>query len=206
MPDEPESDAQRVPESDAQRVSAFLWTLYDDLDALVSLREVLFLVPTRLDQAGVDFVRALGSAWPGVKEGSAEILSTVLDPNQLPALKKYGLTGSQLDLKLLAWKRARAHADAVFKDSDDAEARGSGDPVGSVPGLGAHEPPFTRKRPRRLKTALRWVARMLSHGDTLLGSLVRAFTQLDAVKEIKETIEKTAGDISGELPADTPAQ
>lgn len=199
MPDEAETDLQRL--------TAFVWTVYDDLDALVSLREVLFLTPDRLDAAGVEFVRQLEPAWAEVKATRDSVISHLLSPSadEAPLFDQHGLTGSQLNAKLLIWRRERTLANGEFSDSDDVEPRSTSDPLSQPTGVETPEPSFSRKRPRRLKRALKWVHRMLTHADTVLGSLVRAFAfaQIEPLKEIKETIEKLAGDISIELPEET---
>jgi hypothetical protein len=188
------------PSSDTQELASFVLTLYEDLDALVSLREVLFLSGYP-DRYTVEAVRAMGDAWSGIDADRSGLVATILTFNNTTALLQAGLTGVELQFKIAVWRRARTVAIAEFEASDDPEARSQvpSPPVGS-PGVTAEQPSWPRKLPRRLKQALGRVGAMLGCADTIIGSLLRIMNQFERLKEFKETVEKLSNDMDQGRP------
>jgi hypothetical protein len=193
MPDGQEPQAN-------QALATFVLTLYDDLDALVSLREVLFLSPGHTDRYSVEVVRALGEAWTEVADDRVNHVTTVLGLSETNDLSPVGLSGAQLRLKIAVWRRARAARSTEFNDSEDAEPRSSSLPDPTKPEARAEEPRHPRKLPRRVRVALKFVASMLSYADTILGSLAKLAGHSERLKEIKEIVERLSGDMADEYP------
>jgi hypothetical protein len=59
---------------------------------------------------------------------------------------------------------------------------------------------FPRKVPRLLRFSLKTLQKVLSCADTILGSLVKLVGRAEALREIKEAVEKLAGDAADVLP------
>jgi hypothetical protein len=181
--------------TDNQILAGFAVTLDDDLDALVSLREVLFL-PPRPDQYAVDAVRRLDEAWRSVLVGRDARVTEIMQLNS-SSLEESGLSGAELRLKMAVWRRARAAAVAEFEDSEDRDARSEALAAVARTDVTA-EATFPRKLPRRLRLGLKSVSKMLGYADTIIGSLLRITGQFERFKELKETVEKLTRDVSEE--------
>ena len=95
-------DGQETPAN--QTLATFVLTVYDDIDALVSLREVLFLPPGHTDRYTVDVVRALGEAWPEVVTDRDNHVTAIFNLSVTNALAQEGLSGAQLRLKIAVWR------------------------------------------------------------------------------------------------------
>jgi hypothetical protein len=187
-------------ESANRDLAVFVLTVYDDLDAIVSLREVLFLPPGRTDQYTVDAVRALGEAWSEIVDDRDNHVTGILDLDETDVLAPAGLSGAQLRLKIAVWRRARAAMITEFGNSEDAKERSSSRPEPTKFDARAEKPAHPRKLPRRVRVALKLVASMLSYADTILGSLARLAGQHERLKEFKETVERLSGDMADEYP------
>src|SRR5215469_13693527 len=136
-------DGQEPPAN--QTLATFVLTVYDDLDALVSLREVLFLPPGRTDRYTVEAVRELGDAWNEVVGDRENHVTTILGLSVANGLTQDGLSGAQLRLKIAVWRRARAAMITEFNNSEDAEPRSSPLPAPAKLETRAEEPPHPRK-------------------------------------------------------------
>lgn len=185
--------------SNNQVLASFVTTLYEDLDALVSLREVLFLRGYP-DRYTVEAVRAMGNAWPNVYAERNSRVAEILTYNNTSELVQAGLTGEELQFKIAVWRRARAAAMAEFEDSDDQQDRSQVPSPSTGPSGVTAEQPFWRRLPRQLKRALGRVGTMLGCADTIIGSLLRVINQLERLKEFKETVERLSIDISDGSP------
>jgi hypothetical protein len=138
--------------TDLELLTSFLWTLYEDLDALVDMREVLFLAPTDFHHDRVTTVRRMESAWIEVLESRADVLDTVAGENVPNRLVDAGLVGHQLRFKWQAWSEARAVMVRALADSDDVEERPrSRQPPEPRDTISPSQPALPRRQPRRVK-------------------------------------------------------
>jgi hypothetical protein len=201
--------ADRAPANqDAQRLATFVWTLFDDLDAVISVRELLFLVEPQRDPLTLVIVRQLGEAWIEVEATRLPVINAVLSAS-IEALSEHGLTDAQLGLKLRMWKRARDEAVEEFSNSKypqlELPERPTPTQESPPPGVIQEEPRFPRKAPRFLKRALKLLSRGLSYADSILESLTRVVVVGEALREMKQATEKLAGDTADVLPDEASA-
>lgn len=178
----------------------FVTAVYDDVGWVVDMGYPLFRAEVESAEGSLDdlsgFLSWLADAWPGVLGTREEVVERI---TALPAeaLSTHGLAGVELRVKILAWQRARRRLRlAVTEDGEFAE----------VPDLPEEEPPTTAQRPlprprrfRRVKRILKWTSRLLGHADTLLGSLTALVNQAERLKEIKESVEKVAGEVAEDI-------
>lgn len=190
-------DGQETPAN--QTLATFVLTVYDDIDALVSLREVLFLPPGHTDRYTVDAVRALGEAWTEVVTDRDGHVTAIFNLN-VNGLTQEGLSGAQLRLKIAVWRRARAAMIAEFNNSEDTESRSDALPKHAQLPISAEQPVHPRKLPRRVRRALKFIASMLGYANTILGSLAKLAGQYERFKEIKETVERLSDNMADEYP------
>ena len=116
-PDRPWDDA----------LTGFVWTVYDDTDAIVHMRHALFDPP---EEASGDDTRTslaacagwLADAWPTVLGTRDDVIWAVmaLPSDQLVAA---GLTGVELEIKLLIWRRARMILDEVLREKGSSSTK-----------------------------------------------------------------------------------
>jgi hypothetical protein len=187
--------------TDVELLSAFVWTLYEDVDAIVDLREVLFLAPTDFHHGRVVAVRRMEAAWIEVLESRARVIDTVASGDPLDyRLETAGLAGEQLRFKNEIWLEARTIMASSLADSDDVEERPRARPRDETPDPSWPIPPaLPRKMPRRAKWALKWISRALGHADTILGSLTGLIGLSESLKEFKESLEKLAAETSEDI-------
>ena len=182
---------------DALTLSAFVWTVYEDLDVLVDMRNALLAPPeggAELESTGLRaYADLLGETWPEVSETRWEVL-TAVDRLPVEVLHRYGLTGLELMVKLELWRRARAVlTEEILTEGEDIY-------YPSAPTAPSPHPPLpAARRFTRTKRVLRWVSRMLGRADILLGSLAALVKESERLKEIKETLEKVSGEVADDL-------
>lgn len=180
-----------------QQLASFVWTLFDDLDYIVSIRSQLFgasdLVPV---------VESLGAAWADLIARREEITTAVLNAD-ISVLELVGLTGTPLTFKLTTWRWARGRLVLVL-DADPSSPLAE-PPAGPPPPPAdvTPEPRLRRKIPRLMKAFLKRLAQALSYADELLGSLTAVVKLSEPLKELKGFIEKLAGDTADALPEDS---
>jgi hypothetical protein len=191
-------DGQETPANET--LATFVLTVYNDIDALVSLRELLFLPPGHTDRYTVEAVRALGEAWTEVVTDRDSHLAAIFGLSATNDLIQAGLSGAQLRLKIAVWRRARVAMIAEFNNSEDTESRSDPLPKPAQPPISAEEPVHPRKVPRRVRRALKFVASILSYANTILGSLAKLAGQYERFKEIKETVERLSDNMADEYP------
>jgi hypothetical protein len=182
-----------------QALASFVWTLYDDLDYVVAIRDNVFIGP-----AMTDVLDALRDAWAPVLSRRSELTNAVLAA-PMTGLEAAGLTEPMLGFKLMVWRRARNQlAQQLDADPGAGPAPPAGPPAPPPPTGVTPDPPLRRKIPRWVKRFLKRLAQALSYADTLLGSLASVVNLAEILKEIKEFVEKLADDTADELP-DEPA-
>jgi hypothetical protein len=184
---------------DQGRLAGMVWTLYNDVDAITALRFEVFTSPDRAEarEELVNLLGELDEAWREIAATRDEVVSEIgrLTDEQLAVV---GLSGTQLTMKLSAWRRVRGLMLAEFDD---------GQPIDGVTGgvLAEEQPPnwvqveeqdLALKRPNVLKRACRAVSAALGMGDTVLGSLLRITGLAEKFKEGKEVVERLAGEVA----------
>lgn len=180
-----------------RRLASATWRLYDDLGLnALQLAEAAFDARHPLsDQLG-----RLLDAWGEVAGTRETMISAVLALDQ-SAIVDHGLYGAELDLKLGLWLAARLRLIEILREGSDVAFEIEEPPVDLTP----PGDPLPAKKPRRglIKRTLGRLGKALGHADNWLGSLIAALGQNERLKEIKETIERGAGDIADELDDDT---
>ena len=189
-----------------ERLAAFLLALHDDLHTIVYLSERLFSAagPDPHD-VNAQLLVVMRDAWAEIDLAfrQQELLDRVRNAD-VQELAAYGLSGRQLDFKLIAWHQSRELTRESFVDSDDSDPGAVAEPEpvaarGVRRWFGKLKPTI----PRQLKIGLRRLSKALSKADIILGSLAAVVPGVDMVKEFKEAIEEIAADRAEEASDDT---
>lgn len=187
------------PEAERVAIEAFLRAMFQDVGLVVGLRENLYprgLVPDA-------FHEHLPAAWEEVLETRQSVIREAREVH-FDELRRAGLHGAQLELKLAIWRSARAAAASELDESDES----ADIEPWVVPDDDADDEvrrfdvglPLPPKIPKYLKPFLRLLHRLLDYGDTILKSLKKAIPGGEAIEEIKEILEKLSGDVADALP------
>lgn len=114
-------------------------------------------------------------------------------------IERHGLYGAELNLKIGLWLESRIRVIAELRNGEELAA--AEPPPSEVPtfrGIQPEGPWMPRKMaPKgegKVRRALRRIAVALGHADNWLDSLIAAMGQHERLKEIKETMERAAGD------------
>jgi len=186
-------------------LASFVWTVYDDLDVLVSQRVSLFS-PTRGEdderQQMLELINVLGAAWPEVLSQRPVTISAILSLNSF-SLAPLGLAGNQLRLKILGWERARNRFERVLVgryDDEQVQAENLAADFQSV--RPAPRMNFQQRTAQRLSALargrLRRLNSFLAYADIPLGSLLALVPLVDPLVELKQLVEQVAGDLGTE--------
>ena len=192
-----EPDASGV---DQGRLAGMVWTLYNDVDAITALRFEVFTSPEPAEappEELVTLLRDLGAAWPDIAT-TRDAVITEIGTLTNEQLAEVGLSGTQLTMKLSAWRQARALMLAEFDDGQPIDGATGGVLAGqeSPAWVQVEERALTTQRPNRFKRACRAVSAALGMGDTVLGSLLRITGLSEKFKEGKEVVERLAGEVA----------
>jgi hypothetical protein len=147
---------------------------------------------------------AMNDAWTEVDLAfrQKELIGQVLDADA-EQLADHGLTGTQLDFKLIAWHQSRERMRASFVDSDDPDPGSDAEPESVLPsGVSAWFGRLRATIPRRVKNGLKYLRKTFANADILLGSLAATIPGFDMLTEFKEAVEGIAEDKAEELPDD----
>jgi hypothetical protein len=191
------SDTQRFNLNDQERLALFVWTVYQDISAIVFLKEELLGGPTYRD-----FLDVLPEAWSDVGKNSTQDIPLIMggDTNRFGS---YGFVGNPLRANLEAWHGARERMLDEFDVGGPIMVPPFPPPEIPPPGRGGLNRFLQRRRPLHRKRALKWLAATLAHADNLLGSLTGVIPGIaEPLKEIKHAIERAAGDIADTLSDD----
>jgi hypothetical protein len=104
-----------------QALASFVWTLYDDIDYVVAIRENVFIGPDM-----TEVLDALRDAWAPVLSRRTELTNAVLAA-PLTGLEAAGLTEPMLGFKLMVWRRAR---NQLARELDADPGAGPAPPTG----------------------------------------------------------------------------
>jgi energy-converting hydrogenase A subunit M len=198
------------PDAPGTQLAAFVWVVYDDLDAIVDMADQLF------PEVSQSVRTTLREAWADVYAERSIIVERVrlLTAGELAPV---GLVGRPLDLKLeLCWlSRADAVAqlDAAVADADQPPDELPEEPPGVLSRTAAWFGRGYRSvagrvrragdrlaRNRLLKPVLKKLSKALSDVDSILGSLTKVLKVAEPLKEIKEAVEKLADRTADALP------
>lgn len=185
-------------------LAGFLWTLYDDLDALLGQRPTPLLTRAAADQqASPILVAALGTlarAWPDVLRTRDEVIAAVRDPDNLERLVAAGLTGADLAFKLGLWTWAREEWSTALR-ADGLEPIDESASTGTPPGDVRVADPLPKPRGlTRFRNFFKWGQRTLEFADTALGSLAKVVQMSERLEEVKQSVEKILGVLHDDLP------
>lgn len=195
-------------EPPGDKLAAFMVAVHDDLHKTVLLKDALFSSQDPdLAVTNAYLLVAMEAAWAEVDQTfrDQDLLGQVLAAD-IDLLAAHGLTGWQLDFKLLAWHLNRELLRAAFADSDDPDPGQAAEPEPVLPPDTPSR--FRRLRatvPRALRNGLRHLGRTFANADIVLGSLAAALPGVSAgvglLSEFKETVEGLAKDRADETGA-----
>jgi hypothetical protein len=186
-------------------LASFVWTVYEDIDTFVELREPLFS-PTRGDDDEREQMReildVLEVAWTDVFDGRQETIRAVLAQSS-SSLTPLGLAGNGLRVKILAWERSRDRFERVLIGRNESDQRETDRPFTEFQTLRpaqrlSFRPRMFRRLSARARQRLRRLSSLLAYADIPLGSLLAVVPLVDPLVEVKQLIEQIAGDLGSD--------
>lgn len=189
----------------AAELGSFAWNVFDDVGALVDMREDLFPRYTEEPDVAIEgfdeFRELVGQAFGVVlttRDGFVqEILA--LDPEQL---ERIGLVGPELALKMAAWQASRDLLTALLRRSGGEEEQQEFVVPPSARVRPAEKIPLVRRIARRvpiLRPLLITGKAALERADIALGSLVKLAPLGERLIELKEMVESGMGELADRM-------
>lgn len=189
----------------AAELGSFAWNVFDDVGALVGMRDDLF--PLYTDEPEVlisgfdEFRELVGPAFQAVLRTRLDFVEQILalEPDQLV---RVGLVGPELALKMAAWQASRDLLSVLLRRSGGEEEQQVETEPPSPRVQPAEKVPLMRRISRRvpiLRPLLITGKAALERADIALGSLVKLAPLGERLVELKGMVESGMGELADRM-------